>query len=230
MKKYVRHVGWWVLLVTVVGQVPAWSATPAQQPALSQQNPSSPGLQMTDIHDIRGPEQWGIDPAWITWGVIAAIVLLLLILALWAVIRWKRKKKSIQALIPEISPEDAAYALLDDIKNLMLEDEKAYYFKLSEVLRGYMANRFEFDALEMTSEELLPVFMGLDIDPQMKKDVKALILFSDPVKFAGKRVETAQMEKHHALTHAFVRETALDMSRGKPDDGNSKKTAITASS
>ena len=196
-----------VLFVQVPVRPEDRAALPGQPAIQRPQIRSGDTRQMTDIHDIRGPEQWGANPVWVTSGITGLVVLVFIMGLVWAIRRWKRKKADITRIIPEIFPEDTAYALLDEIKSLMQTDAKAYYFKLSEVLRGYLEKRFQIDAMEMTTEELLPRLMDMAIAPELKRDTTAFIRMSDPVKFAGASADMAQMEKHHELIHAFVRET-----------------------
>ena len=211
MKKTVFKISVLMTLLMLLAQVPWISglsmASPAQTGEQTRQTTAVAPGQMTDIHDIRQPEQWGVNPAWGVYGASGMAVLFCIIGIVWAVMQRRRSAKDITTIVPEISPEETAYGLLEDIKGLMQTDPKAYYFNLSEILRGYLEKRFQIDAMEMTSEELLPRLMGLDIENELKNDTKLFIRMSDPVKFADASADRAQMENHHKLVHTFVKKT-----------------------
>ena len=62
--------------------------------------------------------------------------------------------------------------------------KQQYYFRLSEILRDYVGRRYEFDALEMTTDELMRV-LKLKATPGLQFDWFASFLReSDLVKFA----------------------------------------------
>ena len=173
-------------------------------------NPDRPApTSMTDIHDIKPPVVWGVDPLLLKTGILLVLALLACSGGLWLFFRWRRsiKKDSIQTLVPELSPEDCAYKALDEIKGRMQSDPRDYYFKLSEIIRGYIKRRFDIEALEMTTEELLPRISGLDLDNRIKMELKDFIRETDPVKFGGARAYVSTMECHHDLVKRFVAAT-----------------------
>ena len=194
--------------------VPAGTGTSVAQgpPA-----PVNPVASMTDIHDIQGPLLWGVDPAWVVYGAVALFALLLLGVLVFLLLKWRKKRGKIPRIAPEILPEEKAMAQLSDIRELMGTDGKAYYFKLSEIFRGYLHGRFGLDAMEMTSEELLPKLSALPVNPELKNRMKTLILASDPVKFAGAHPDISLMSAHHDLVCSFVQETTPD--RDEPEPG-----------
>ena len=68
----------------------------------------------------------------------------------------------------QLSPEDRANAFLKDLEKLMAINGKEFYFKLSAVFRGYIQDRYGIDALEMTSEELIPNIKRLAVDEKFE--------------------------------------------------------------
>lgn len=162
---------------------------------------------MTDIHDIKPPEKFGYNPMWLWYGV--AIILLFIITGLLVMIYryFKKRRNKIESAVSKLSPEETAYRLLREIKGLRDSNGKEYYFKLSAIFRGYIQERFDIDALEMTTEELLPKVLTLKFDPDLKSDIKSFINISDPVKFAGVQANAEKMQEHYMLVKNFVKRT-----------------------
>ncbi|MBA3029619.1 MAG: DUF4381 domain-containing protein [Desulfobacteraceae bacterium] len=162
---------------------------------------------LTDIHDIRDPLLWGVNPLWKHYGlwILAGILVLCgLIWAFWLWRRWRNNSLEIETIVPELSPEDWAKQQLDQLLVIMEVHPKAYYFGLSEVLRGYLAKRFGLEALEMTSEELIPRLVELKLDPEWTRQTKSFLVQSDLVKFAGAATSTQGMETHDQWVRRFV--------------------------
>ena len=84
---------------------------------------------------------------------------------------------------------------------------KKYYSELTNIIREYMKNRYNFDALEMTSYEILEKLNEFDINKEVMSKMDGVLNLSDMVKFA-KAVPTA-LENDQGLNHCvdFVNET-----------------------
>jgi len=161
-------------------------------------------IEMTDIHDIKSLEKFGINPAIFWYAALGAIVLMLTA----AIISYlKKRQKKVPEVMASISPEDTALGLLDDLQLLMDIDGKKFYFNLSIILREYIWRRFSVGAPEMTTEELLPRIAELDIDSGLAQGVKEFARSSDPVKFADQPAEVDKMKRHIEFVRSFVHQT-----------------------
>ena len=148
--------------------------------------------------DTLHPEQFfgpkSIREIRLMWQDISTEVWLsLLLIALGVAIyylfkRYKDNKPIIRKVKvePKLPPHEQALNDIERIKadkSLRMNDPKAYYTELTDVLRVYMADRFEFNAMEMTSTEIIDHLL----ETQDKSSLKELIeLFetADLVKFA----------------------------------------------
>lgn len=63
------------------------------------------------------------------------------------------------------------------------EDQKAYYTLLTDVLRKYIKERFGFNAMEMTSSEIISRLRS-EGDDKMTSELRELFTTADLVKFA----------------------------------------------
>lgn len=65
------------------------------------------------------------------------------------------------------------------------DKQKLYYSGITDILRTYMASRFQFDAREMTTAEIFGALKGnKDITPEIYVAAKELFELADFVKFA----------------------------------------------
>ena len=87
---------------------------------------------------------------------------------------------------PKLPPHTLALKEIERIKgdkSLRIADPKTYYTELTDVLRTYMAERFGFNAMEMTSCEIIDKLLETN-DKDSIRELKYLFETADLVKFA----------------------------------------------
>ena len=87
---------------------------------------------------------------------------------------------------PKLPPHTLALQEIERIKgdkSLRIADPKTYYTELTDVLRTYMADRFGFNAMEMTSSEIIDKLLETN-DKDSIRELKYLFETADLVKFA----------------------------------------------
>ena len=87
---------------------------------------------------------------------------------------------------PKLPPHTLALQEIERIKgdkSLRIADPKTYYTELTDVLRTYMAERFGFNAMEMTSGEIIDKLLETN-DKDSIRELKYLFETADLVKFA----------------------------------------------
>ena len=87
---------------------------------------------------------------------------------------------------PKLPPHMQALKEIERIKgnkSLRMTDPKGYYTELTDVLRTYMAERFGFNAMEMTSTEIIDKLLETN-DKESVSELKYLFETADLVKFA----------------------------------------------
>ena len=126
--------------------------------------------------------QWEAPRSFTAW-FIAGAVLLALLAALWW---WRRRPKpAVDApAVPQLPADVVALQALDEIerKALLAAGEfKRFYSEVTDVLRTYLENRYNFLAMEETTDEILAELdrRNLRID-----GVEDLLKEADLVKFA----------------------------------------------
>lgn len=145
---------------------------------------------------------------WAEWTPLmwmTLIVLILIALGVWVVIRLKQNKPIIARIriVKRVPPHKKA---LDEMNRLKGEshiadfDQKAYYTQLTDTLRQYIRERFGFNAMEMTSSEILDNLRSAG-DEKMLTELSELFMTADLVKFA--KYSTLLNEKDMNLLNAI---------------------------
>lgn len=145
---------------------------------------------------------------WSEWSVIiwmSIFGLLLLIAAFYLYVCLKRNKPIIAKvrIIKHVPPHKTAIAEIQRLKAENFEtvdDQKAYYTKLTGTLRQYIKERFGFNAMEMTSSEILYELNKIE-DKTMLDELRELFNTADLVKFA--KYSTLLNEKDLNLVNAL---------------------------
>jgi hypothetical protein len=159
---------------------------------------------MKDIRDLKSAETFPNYWLWIVPG------LLLLAAALaWAGRRLYRSLRRMreQAASP-LPPWEQALAALDGLpwrEWLEAGQVKRYYYALSEVLKRYIERRFEFNAVEQTTTEIL-ASMRAHRTP-MREEVRAFLTRSDFVKYAKTVPPDEEMHSAIGQVREFVTKT-----------------------
>ena len=158
---------------------------------------------MADIHDIKAIIPPKAFPMMVAWIAAAALLLFALLLGrhLW---RKRRGTAEIPTLTPELPPEENARLALNTLARQRLVDGRRFYFRLSEILRRYIFERYGIGAPEMTPEELQPLVARLDLPAGQLGALKAFWSRSEPVKFAGRTALESDMADDLGQVRRFV--------------------------
>ncbi len=113
------------------------------------------------------------------------------------------------------SPEMPAHLLaLQELDQLEKEDlirkgiYKEHYFKLSEIFRRYLERRFHFQAVEQTTEEILPALFNLKgVDEKEKDTAQQFLRHTDLVKFAKYVPVVDEVKQEHQEAINFIHKT-----------------------
>lgn len=129
--------------------------------------------------------------AWEDWyGLLACsfIAFPLLGLLIYFIIRIRDNKPIIRKIKvePKLPPHQAALQEIERIKNEKVWQKgqpKEYYTELTDAIRTYIRDRFGFNALEMTSSEIIDKLLEIK-DKDAISDLRFLFQTADLVKFA----------------------------------------------
>jgi len=115
-------------------------------------------------------------------GVLALIGLLAFLLT-----RKKEKPEKVEVVIDNRSAQQIAFEKLEMLEQHQFWQKgkiKKYYVELTYILREYIENRFETDALESTSEEIIDSLKVSNVKTTLKERLRNVLDWADLVKFA----------------------------------------------
>ena len=128
---------------------------------------------------------------WEDWYVVISLAVLFfpfVLLLVYLLKRIKDNKPIIRKVKvePKLPPHVAAMKEIERIKQenpRTGNDPKAYYTELTDAIRSYIKERFGFNALEMTSAEIIEKLLEIK-DKDAINDLRTLFQTADLVKFA----------------------------------------------
>ena len=154
---------------------------------------------------------------WSEWSLsfwLSVLMLLLIVLAFYLRQRLYDNKPIIAKvrIVKKVLPHQRAMQVIEQIKAdkmVMSEDQKAYYTKLTDTLRKYIEERFGFNAMEMTSTEIIMKLQETG-DRKMIDELRELFMTADLVKFA--KYSTLINENDSNLVNAieFINTTKIE--------------------
>lgn len=159
-------------------------------------------------------------------------LLLLLALAYYLYKRWKNKKSllpSFKAEEPILPPHEQALKELNALKERKLWQQgkdKEYYTILTEILRKYIDERFDVNAMESTSAEILDVLKKNKEVASVYDGLRDVLVVSDFVKFAKMKPMPDENDRSMNFAFYFIDETTVVE---EPEDEEVEAKASTVS-
>ena len=148
----------------------------------------------------------------VIWGVVAA--LLIGGLLAYVIYRLKNNKPIIRRIRNKkrLAPHKVAMQKIEQIKEEKIwqsEDSKEYYTQLTDTLRNYIKERYGFNAMEMTSYEIIQKLQEVN-DEEAIAELRELFQTADLVKFA--KYNTLINENDRNLVNAieYINQTKLE--------------------
>ncbi|OGV18541.1 MAG: hypothetical protein A3J84_04600 [Ignavibacteria bacterium RIFOXYA2_FULL_37_17] len=140
-----------------------------------------------DIRDVKDPLKLPLN--WLLISAIVVIILLLLGLLYYLYRRYKKKRELKENILPEIKipPHEIALAHLHEIEGKKFWQNgfvKQFHSDVTEIVRQYFEDRFNFRALEMTSAEILAVLSYMEEGKKIVQSSDNFFGNADLVKFA----------------------------------------------
>jgi hypothetical protein len=161
--------------------------------------------EATDIRGLKPLERRKRQIPWLWIGVGAAVVALGLGLIVWLV---RRRKGPDEVVVP---PHELAFSNLDALRATDFDDLEAvrrFYFSISEIIRFYVEGRFELNATDLTTEEIVVELPELtDLGPSENEQLSRFLKSTDRVKFANHEPLQPEIEQTYEEALTFVEAT-----------------------
>lgn len=119
--------------------------------------------------------------------ILAAVII---IIAAVVVYIYRRKQRTCEAEEEYVDPRPAweiaftALVLLKEKKLTEAGEIALFYIELSDIIRNYLGRQFGFDAIDMTTEEVIEILTDLEIDDNFRNGIDKFLNHADLVKFA----------------------------------------------
>lgn len=153
---------------------------------------------------------------WSEWAVVllySVLFVLLLLLSVYLVYRLRNDKPIVAKvrLVRRIPPHQKAIRSIEQLKSdraAVSGDQKEYYTRLTEIIRQYIAERFHFDAMEMTSSEIIGRLRSEG--NEAISEIANLFRTADLVKFAKHSALVNENDANLMSALTFVNDTKMD--------------------
>ena len=169
--------------------------------------PTSAATGTNDIRGIKPPVQVPNEWLWLAWLLA---VLMVAGAALWAWFWWKKRRKSELQPAPVVPPHVRAKQRLAEALRFF-SDPRQFCFLVSNALRLYLEERFDFRAPERTTEEFLLELQSTTLLlPDQKQSLAEFLRSCDLVKFAKFEPTEGALRELHECALRLVDETQFE--------------------
>ena len=155
----------------------------------------------TEMKGIKGP--WPVPQSWFLY-ILAGLLILIVGVLVFFYLRQRAKPTDLPPeVLPQRLPHEIAHEQLNRIEGLnlvALGEMKVYHTEISQVIRQYIAARYNIPALELTTEDLLARLHPADIPVEALGLIENFFANCDLVKFA--RYSPTKPEAHERLEEA----------------------------
>ena len=169
------------------------------------------------IYDVKPqwnlPFRFGEVSGYAKWGALALVLLLAAAYALKRYLESRGKRLGdLFRPSPPQPPHVVAIKALEALHHQKLwqnNKHKQYYSALTDILRTYVAARWGFGAMEMTSDEIIETMRAEELPDKARMDLTAILRDADLVKFAKATPDAEQNEADYLKAYYFVEETKV---------------------
>jgi hypothetical protein len=160
------------------------------------------------LYDIKGVQK----PPFVLSDYLVETLLFLFFYALVLLLIWLYLRKKYPHLLGEkeaqellLPPHVVAIMELDRLKAEKIWKQgknKKYYTELTEIIRKYIERRFQFNALEMTTDEILTLFKRDKSTQSVYQNLSQILQLADLVKFA--KIEPLESENELSIINSYL--------------------------
>ncbi len=155
---------------------------------------------------------------WDDWALsiwLSVCILPLIVLIVYLVVRYNDNKPIIRTVkvTPKLPPHQLAMKEIERIKaekRWQKGDPKGYYTELTDALRIYIQERYGFNALEMTSTEIIEHLLK-EKDNDSLEELKSLFQTADLVKFAKHNPLMNENDMNLVNAIEFINQTKVEV-------------------
>lgn len=151
---------------------------------------------------------------WRSMFWLSFVIVLITAALIYVAIRLKDNKPIIRRikLKQHIAPHKKAMTKIEEIKENKIwqnEDSKEYYTQLTDALRQYIKDRYEFNATEMTTYEIIQHLQDFN-DADAIKELRELFETADLVKFAKYNTMINENDRNLVYAIEYINQTKVE--------------------
>ena len=140
-----------------------------------------------DIKDVKAPIRIPFD--WLFWSILVLVLLLLAALAYFLYKKYHKPKEEIREIrkVPALPLHILTLQKLDSLKSKKLWQQglvKEFHSEITEIIRKYFEERYNFNSLEMTTSETVSILNRVMDNQKMIDTSRKFLENADMVKFA----------------------------------------------
>ncbi len=146
------------------------------------------------------------------WWMVGILVLVALIVVVIKYLINRKPQEVVEEEIPVIPCHIIALEKLEKLNQEKLWQSgkvKLYYSHISEILREYIESRFQLNALEETTIEIMHGLRLQQITPEMMNKLTQTLTLADLVKFAKEQPLHQENEQSLIIAVAFINATKI---------------------
>jgi hypothetical protein len=158
---------------------------------------------ISDIKDIKPPKNLTVKKRYLA----ASAVILILVLLLFVLVIRDFVKKEPVIKTEFIDPKTDALNKLDALFNsgvMQDSDPSIFYYKTAEILRTYISKKYEFNAMEMTSGELVKKLEETVNSEIAAAEIKEYLKIFDLARYAGYKPFKDAINDSYEKTREFI--------------------------
>lgn len=169
--------------------------------------------EFNDIKEVWKPPFVLADYYPIIYGVLFGLFFICVIAYIIKRVRNKQSLIPFKKTEPQLPPYEQAIKELDEIKQQKLWQQgrsKEYYTLITDTLRRYIVERFEVNAMEMTSAEILDIIRKEEEAKSVYNNLKQIMQLSDFVKFAKMNPLPDENDLSMMNAYFFINQTKIE--------------------
>ena len=178
-------------------------------------------VDTTHVDQFFGPKDVQDNPfQWSDWSLsfwLSVLLLVFLAVTYYLYLRLRDNKPIIKTIriVKRLLPHQKAMQQIEQIKAekmVSAENSKEYYTRLTDTLRKYIEERYGFNAMEMTSSEIIEKLTATqdEKDEKALSELRHLFLTADLVKFAKYSTLINENDMNLVNAIAFIDQTKLE--------------------
>ena len=164
------------------------------------------------------------------WALLGLAVIGGILFLVWYIIKRRQNRPLfVPKPKPALPPDQMALQKFEELRLAKVWQQgklKAYYTEMTDIAREYFEGRYHFEAMEMTSDEILQTLRNNKVNEEDYGKMKNVLQLADLVKFA--KAHPTPLENDVCLNHCidFVKETKpVPEVHGPKDKMNTEKEA-----